>query len=156
MTGNKSIDKIILLLTLAASITAAGVFIYTEMIYKRPLPNNEAELAKLKDETKNNFLPESFKLDKIIVNLPSNTTRLRFLDAEIHLVIFDKNDSAILEENKAKINDVIIEVASSMEPDELNSISGKLIFENRVKSRINGFLSKIIIKELFYTKFVVQ
>jgi len=111
MTGNKSIDKIILLLTLAASITAAGVFIYTEMIYKRPLPNNEAELAKLKDETKNNFLPESFKLDKIIVNLPSNTTRLRFLDAEIHLVIFDKNDSAILEENKAKINDVIIEVA---------------------------------------------
>lgn len=156
MTGNKAADKIILILTVLASLGTAGVFVYTEIVFKKPVPNDQVEFDKLKDEKKNIFIPESFKLDKIIVNLPSNTTRLRFLDVEINLVIFDKEDSKILEENKSLINDIIIEVAADMDPDELNSISGKLIFESRVKNRINKKLDKMIVKELFYSKFVVQ
>lgn len=156
MTGNKSIDNIILILTLLAGLGTAGTFVYTEFLYKRPLPNDSQEFENLKTQTQNNFIPESFKLDKIIVNLPSHTSRLRFLDVEMHLVIFDKSYTKILEDNKALINDLIIEIAADMDPDELNSISGKLIFESRVKNRLNKKLGKMIIKELFYSKFVVQ
>lgn len=156
MTGNKNIDKVILILALLTTIATAGVFVYTEILYKRALPNDQAEFQALKESTKNNYIPESFKLDKIIVNLPSKTSRLRFLDTEINLVLFDKEFVKLLEENKALINDLIIEIAADMDPDELNSISGKLIFESRVRNRLNQKLGKMIVKELFYSKFVIQ
>jgi flagellar FliL protein len=156
MTGNKTIDTVILALAFIATATATGVFVYTNKIYKKPLPSNEVELQRLKDDVKGISVPESYKLDKIIVNLVSKTRRLRFLDIEAHLVVFNGQDIAILEENKAIINDKIIDIASGMTPDELNSIAGKLIFENRVKKAINGSFGRPIIKELFYTKFVIQ
>lgn len=156
MTGNKNIDKVILILALLATMATAGVFVYTEILYKRVLPDDQTEFSALKESTKNNFIPESFKLDKIIVNLPSHTSRLRFLDTEIHLVLFDKEFVKLLEENKAVINDLIIEIASDIDPDELNTISGKLIFESRVRNRLNKKLGKMVVKELFYSKFVIQ
>ena len=156
MTGNKTIDTVIMLLVLLLTGAALGTFVYTEMIYKKPLPTNEQGLAELKADTKNIMIPESFKLDKLIINLPSKSRRLRFLDVIIHLVVFKQESVSILENNKAIINDIIIDVASNMEPDELNSISGKLIFEARIKKKINEEMGVPMIKELFYTKFVVQ
>lgn len=156
MTGNKTIDNLLIALLFLATGAALGTFVYTEMVYKRPLPKDEVELAKLKSDTKGISTPESYKLDKLTVNLTSKTRRLRFLDVQMHIVVFKKSDISKLEEIKPIINDIIIDVASGMEPDELNSIAGKLIFENRVKKSINDHLKKIIVKELFYTKFVVQ
>jgi len=156
MTGNKTVDKILLAFMFLATGAALGTFVYTEMVYKRPLPKDEVELAKLKSDTKGISTPESYKLDKLTVNLTSKTRRLRFLDVQIHLVVFKKTDISKLEEIKPIINDIIIDVAAGMEPDELNSIAGKLIFENRVKKNINTHFKKSVVKELFYTKFVVQ
>ncbi len=156
MTGNKTIDTVIIILVLLLTGGALGTFVYTEIIYKKPLPTNEQGLEELKNDTKNIMIPESFKLDKLIINLPSKSRRLRFLDVIIHLVVFKQESISILENNKPIINDIIIDVASNMEPDELNSISGKLIFESRIKKRINEYMGSPMIKELFYTKFVVQ
>ena len=156
MTGNKTVDNILLALMFLATGAALGTFVYTEMVYKRPLPKDEVELANLKNDTKGVSTPESYKLDKLTVNLTSKTRRLRFLDVQIHLVVFKKDDISRLEEIKPIINDIIIDVAAGMEPDELNSIAGKLIFENRVKKNINKNFKKSVVKELFYTKFVVQ
>lgn len=156
MTGNKTVDKVLLILMFLASAGALGTFVYTEMIYKRPLPKDDVELAKLKEDTKGISTPESYKLDKLTVNLTSRNRRLRFLDVQIHLVVFKSSDISKLEEIKPIINDIIIDVAAGMEPDELNSIAGKLIFENRIKKNINEHFKKAVVKELFYTKFVVQ
>ncbi|OIQ17054.1 MAG: hypothetical protein BM556_12625 [Bacteriovorax sp. MedPE-SWde] len=156
MTGNKTIDKVLILLLILATGGALGTFIFTEKIFKKPLPNNEVELSKLKNDTKGISTPDSYKLDKITVNITSKNRRLRFLDVQIHLVVFKKDQISLLEENKPILNDIIIDVASGMEPDELNSIAGKLIFENRVKKNVNNHLKKVVVKELFYTKFVVQ
>ena len=156
MTGNKTIDTVILGLALLATGAAVGTFVYTEKIYKKPLPKDEIELTSLKNDTKGLSKPESLKLDKVTINIPSNTRRLRFLDVQIHLVYFKPDDRSALEEISPVINDIIIDVGSQMEPDELNSIAGKLIFENRVKTKINNYFNRPVIKELFYTKFVVQ
>jgi flagellar FliL protein len=156
MTGNKTFDNLLIALLFLATGAALGTFVYTEMVYKRPLPKDDVELAKLKSDTKGVSTPESYKLDKLTVNLTSKTRRLRFLDVQMHIVVFKKSDISKLEEIKPIINDIIIDVASGMEPDELNSIAGKLIFENRVKKNINEHLKKVVVKELFYTKFVVQ
>mgnify|MGYP001376438637 CR=1 FL=1 len=47
MTGKKMIDLIILGLSLLATLAALGIIVYKTYIFKRPLPNSEAEKAKL-------------------------------------------------------------------------------------------------------------
>lgn len=156
MTGRKLLDQIIIALTLLATIVTVGVFVYTNIIYKKELPNGAKEIEALKkDFTQINF-PHTYVLDKITVNLDSETRRLRFLDVQVNLVLFNEDDSEALDVIKPQIYDIIIDVAAGIEPDELNSLSGKLIFESRIKKRVNTLAKKRIVKEVFYSVFVVQ
>ena len=102
------------------------------------------------------YLSSTLKLDKLIVNLKSRTSRLRFLDLQTYLVPFKNQHNDTLEENKAVINDIIIDEAARMKPEELNTVSGKLIFESRLRKRINTVLRGSIVKDIFFSRFVVQ
>lgn len=156
MTGNKAVDNAILFLTLLATAACLGIFVYTEMIYKRPLPQNDQEMTLLMSDSKSQVFPAPFKLDKLIINLKSRKTRLRFLNLQAYIVPLYENTDDIFESNRAIINDAIIQIAGRMEADELNSISGKILLEDRVKKAINKITRKQLVKELLFTKFVVQ
>lgn len=156
MTGRKLLDQLIIALTLLATLATVGVFVYTNIIYKKELPDGAKEMQALKDDYSQINFPHTYVLDKITVNLDSATRRLRFLDVEVHLVLFQQEDSEILDTIKPKVYDAIIDVAAAISPDELNSLSGKLIFESRIKKRINDLAKKRVIKEVFFSKFVVQ
>ncbi|EPZ51056.1 flagellar basal body-associated protein FliL [Bacteriovorax sp. BAL6_X] len=156
MTGRKLLDQIIIALLLLTTLATVGVFVYTNIIYKKELPNSATEMQALKTDFKQINFPTTYVLDKITLNLDSATRRLRFLDVQINLVLFSEEDSQVLDSIRPQIYDIIIDVAASIEPDELNSLSGKLIFEGRIKKRINYLVKKKVVKEVFYSKFVVQ
>ncbi|AYF44883.1 flagellar basal body-associated protein FliL [Halobacteriovorax sp. BALOs_7] len=156
MTGRKLLDQIIIALTLLTTIATVGVFVYTNVIYKKELPSNQKELTSLKEDFGELNFPSTYVLDKITLNLESATRRLRFLDVQINLVLFNQDDSEILDQYKPQIYDIVIDVAAAISPEELNSLSGKLIFESRIKKRINELVKKRVVKEVFYSKFVVQ
>lgn len=156
LTGKKPIDLALAGLSLLATAGALGVFIYTQMIFKKPLPEDTLERVKMMEEARNSVFPEGYKLDKLIINLKSRRTKLRYLDVEIHFVPFHPKFNENLEMNKALINDAIIDIAGNLEPTELNSSMGKILFETRVKNRVNRILGKKIVKELYFSRFVVQ
>lgn len=156
MTGRKLLDQIIIALTLLMTIATVGVFVYTNVIYKKELPNNATELNSLKKDFGELNFPSTYVLDKITLNLESETRRLRFLDVQINLVLFQQEDSEVLDQHKPQVYDIVIDVAAAISPEELNSLSGKLIFESRIKKRINELVKKRVVKEVFYSKFVVQ
>ena len=156
MTGNKTIDTVLVGFLTLATVGTLGIFIYTEMVFKRPLPSNDIELENLKKDAETEIAPEVYKLDKMIINLNSQGSRLRFLDIEIHFVPFKSNYVEKLDEKKAYIQDAIIDISSNMSPDELNSVAGKVLLEERIRRRLNDFFGKNIVKELFFSRFVVQ
>ena len=149
-------NKIVLFIAIFASVAALGVFVYTEFVYQRPLPVEEEELARLQKETIQKNVPFMYKLDKITINIPSPTTRLRFVNLGIHLVLFKDEYKEDIDENKPLVYDIIIDVASKMKPDQLNSIDGKLLLEDRIKRAINDRLDKVIIKKILFSHYVVQ
>ena len=100
--------------------------------------------------------PDSYRLDRLIVNLKSSTMRLRFLDAQIYIVPFGRGKHELLNRYAPQIYDAINRIGGGMTPNELNSIHGKLIFKNRVKEEINRILPEKIVKEIQYSKFTVQ
>lgn len=156
MTGNRMLDNILLGAMLGATAITFALFYYSMNIYEKDLPNDADEKQALLDDSKKRTFSEAFKLDKLIVNLKSRTSRLRFLDIQTYLVPFKNSQHDTLEENKAIINDIIIDEAARIKPEELNTVSGKLIFENRLRKRINQQLKVSLVKDIFFSRFVVQ
>ncbi len=156
MTGIKILDTILGALSLIVAGLCVGIFVYTEVIYKRPNFNNEAEEKNLTTETEESLDIRPYKLNRLTINLKSRTKRLRFLDVVIHLVPFKNSTNQLFEDNQAVINDSIITIAGAMNPDELNSVAGKILLEDRIKRQINKKFNKPVLKEVFYSKFVVQ
>tara|TARA_Y100000590_G_C15748041_1_gene1023008 strand:+ start:8075 stop:8545 length:471 start_codon:yes stop_codon:yes gene_type:complete len=156
MTGNRMIDNVLIGAMLTASLVTFGLFFYSLKVYQKPLPQDSVERTALLEDSKKKVFAEAFKLDKLIVNLKSRTSRLRFLDLQTYLVPFKNSQVDILEENKSIINDIIIDESSRILPEELNTVSGKLIFENRLRKRINEKMKMPIVKDIFFSRFVVQ
>lgn len=156
MTGNKVLDYIILGISGLACLGVLGVYVYTDIVFERPLPSDLVEKAKLLKDAKKVIFTEAYKLDKLTINLKSKTQRLRFLDIEVHLVPYKSKYNDMLDQNKSSINDAIILLSGEMNPEQLNSVSGKLLLENRIKTQVNDLLGGDVVKEVLFSKFIVQ
>jgi flagellar FliL protein len=156
ITGKDIIDKLLMAINFLAILGGLGVFVYTNVIYKRPLPQESVAYQEFLKEVNNKAILETFKLDKITTNIVTTTGRLRFLDMEAHLEPVKGKYIDRLKEKKAIIHDIVINISSRMEPDELNTVSGKILLENRIKKELNQLYKKAVIKRIYFTKFVVQ
>ena len=143
-------------LAILASLACLGTIIYSDMIFKKELPQDTIEKLQLLADAKETSFPESFKLEKMTVNLKSRRNKLRYLDTIIHLVPFNIKDTDLLDEHKSEIVDIIIDVSGKMEPEEINSVLGKILYEDRIKKGVNKLLRKDAIKDIYFSKFTVQ
>ena len=139
-----------------ASLVAVLLFVYTQIIYEPPLPDNELEKMELKKDSRSEVVTKSFKVDKLIVNLPSHRKRLRFLAITTHLVPFKENEIKEIKKKETLIKNVIIEQTSKFQANELNTISGKVILEDRLRKALNALFSKETIKDIYFSLFTVQ
>lgn len=160
MTGKKLVDMILLGLMLLSTLAVVGLFYYTEKVYKRPPIDENAEKAALMEEVDSKTIPTFFKVDKMTISLtPKNESlnaRMRWLEIEIHFVVFEPDDAGIMKAYLPVVQDRIIDITSKMGPEELNSLSGKMILEDRLKREINKALKKTIVKNVFFASFIVQ
>jgi flagellar FliL protein len=156
MTGNKTFDTILLSMASAATAAALGIFVYSEMLYERPLPSDAEEKKALVTDAQAAAAPENFKIDKMIINLNSQTSRLRFLDVQMFFVPYKSEYNETFKAQISFVKDAIIDIASNMQPDELNTVAGKVLLEERIRSRLNDFFGKSLIKEILFSRFVVQ
>ena len=157
MTGNKLIDIIIIALSFLVTAGVAGFFyVSTTKMFARPEIDSEKESEALNREAQGVTIPEAYRLKKITVNLRSRTKRLRFLDVTIQLVPFKPDYNSYLEPRKHILRDTVIRIAGGMYPNDLSTISGKILFENKLRKTINEILGIQMIKEIYFTHFVVQ
>lgn len=156
MTGNPSLDKVIALINLLGVGAGLGLFIYTGYVQKRPLPQERVELEKLKEDQYNQATLDSVKFDRITVNLPSRATKLNFLDLQMNVLPFNVNQIEKINQNKALVLDVAIDLAGRMSASELNTVSGKILLESKMKREINFHLGSPVIKRIYFTKFTIQ
>lgn len=156
MTGNRIIDLALVGLSTLVALGLLGVFYYTENIYQKPVPSNEIQLEQMIADSLKKNLPSTYKMDEMIINLPSPTTRLRFLKVQMHFVPFKEEYLSLFDNHKSIIQDIVIKTVSVMETDELNSVSGKILLEDRLRKKINTAIAKKAVKEIYFAEFVVQ
>ncbi len=162
MTGNRILDIVIGAISVLIAGFAFYVFYMSSVtLFDRPTPDASAELAALKREGMALSFPRTYDLKSIVVNLKSRTKRLRFLEVDMHITPFDEMDTEKFETHKHILRDEIITLAGGMFPNELNSVTGKLVFEEKIKQRFNDALAPILgkkasVRRIYFTKFVIQ
>jgi flagellar protein FliL len=156
MTGKAGLDKVLMLLNLILMLGGTGVFIYTSVVYQRPLPEDSASYKEFLEEVNRSKYLEAIKLDELTVNLPSETKRLRFLSMQAHLEPVKIKQIDNINQKKEIVLDRIIEVASAMSPDVLNTVTGKLKLEHQIAESVNQVFGSPVVKRIFFSKFIVQ
>ena len=160
MTGKKLIDMILLGIMILTTLAVIGLFYYTEKVYKRPPIDEKKEREALLKEGNAKAIPAFFKLEKMTVSLvpkdPTGIQRMRYVELEIHLVLFKSEEAGIIKTYLSVVQDKIIIIASKMGADELNSLTGKILLEDRLKKEINKALNKSVVKSIFFSRYIVQ
>lgn len=143
-----------------ATLAVVGLFYYTEKMYKKPPIDENAEKAALLNSVDARAIPTFFKVDKMTISLiPRNeaaNSRMRWLEVEMHFVLFEASELEFMKTNLPLVQDRIIDITSKMGPDELNSLSGKILLEERLKREINKALKTPVVKNIFFASFIVQ
>ena len=160
MTGKKLVDMILLGVMILATLAVVGLFYYTEKMYKKPPIDENAEKAALLTSVDAKGIPTFFKVDKMIISLiPKNesaNSRMKWLEVEMHMTVFEAADAELMKVNLPLVQDRIIDISSKMGADELNSLTGKILLEDRLKKAINTALNKTVVKNIFFASFIVQ
>lgn len=150
------LDKILMSLSALVTAAALGLILYAHKGIKRPPIDEKAELESLVNESKEKSQIDTVPLKKLTINLYSRSTRLRYLDIQLNVLPFDAAQGPEITTNESLIADTVINIAGDMEADQLNSVSGKIILEDRIKKHVNTVVGKPLLKKIYFSRFVIQ
>ena len=156
MTGNPAIDKIIMGINTLVVAGAVGLVYYSHNMIQPPKLDENKEFTNMQRDAMVELKKPAVVYDEIVVNLYSRERRLRFLKLQLNLEVFKDGQQTKVEELKPIILDSLIDITGNMKPDELNSITGKILLEARLKNKINSITDDKIIKKIFFSQYVVQ
>ncbi|MGE5085135.1 MAG: flagellar basal body-associated protein FliL [Bacillota bacterium] len=107
--------------------------------------SGEAELA-----------PMVYTMDKFTVNLGGEPKRTIRLEVNLQMLGKDGFEEVMEPENRAKARDKIVRVLNEQSFSDLESIQGKLFLKDKIAMEVNGILHKGVVKDVFFSDFVVQ
>lgn len=149
-------QKILIIVNLVVVLLGAGLVYYSHFVIKPEPTNQAAEEEDLKKNALEKSRIEPVAIKKFVVNLHSGASRLRYLDLEMNVLTFHADQKELIKTYEHIFKDVVIGIASQMSPSELDSMTGKITFESRVKKAVNEKLGQSVVKQIYFSTFVVQ
>lgn len=113
----------------------------------------ERNLASTENEVKEPFI---YTMDKFTVNLGGEPKRTIRVEVNLEMLGKEGFEEVINTENRAKARDRIVRVLNEKAFGDLESIQGKLFLKQSITSEINGILKKGIVKDIYFSEFIVQ
>lgn len=156
MTGNPGLDKILMGLNALVVGGAAALVIYAHTMLKPAATDQTKEFTDMVRDSMVEFKKQAVSFDEMVVNLYSRERRLRFLNLKMDIEVFEDGQQETINTMKPIIVDSLIDITGNMRPDELNSVTGKILLEARVKNKVNAIAGKKIVKRIYFSKFIIQ
>ncbi len=146
-------SKKLLIIILAAILVlgGAGAFVgYKMLSHKNEKPAEEGgEHGKKEGAGKTVLVP----VDPFVVNL---TEHGRYLKVTLQLELADATQQPAVAEKMPNIRDAMITLLSSKSAEAVSGPEGKLQLKDELLLRSNQAVGKDLIKNLFFTEFVMQ
>ncbi|MNL31404.1 flagellar basal body-associated protein FliL [compost metagenome] len=100
--------------------------------------------------------PLIYTMDKFTVNLEGEPKRTIRLEVNLQLLGAEGFEEVMEPENRAKARDQIVRILNDKNFSDLESIQGKLFLKDKIASEVNHLLKKGVVKDVFFSDFVVQ
>lgn len=113
----------------------------------------EAELASIGPAED---LPLVYTMDKFTVNLGGEPKRSIRLEVNLQMLGQEGFEEVMEPENRARARDRILRLLNEKTFSELESIQGKLFLKDKIAMEVNGLLTKGVVKDVYFSDFVVQ
>lgn len=114
----------------------------------------ERELASTSGEVE--LAPLVYTMDKFTVNLDGEPKRTIRLEINLQMLGKDGFEEVMEPENRAKARDRIVRLLNDNTFNDLESIQGKLFLKDKIAGEVNGILRRGVVKDVFFSDFVVQ
>jgi flagellar protein FliL len=108
------------------------------------------EKGKEGEAAKDLFIKESFT-----ANLRDTANR-RFAKVDVEIEVPDDFVREDVNRIRPKIRDFILVVLSSKTYEEIESLDGRNFLREEIKNKINGYLTRGQIKNVYFTQFIIQ
>ena len=161
--GSNKLLIIILIAVIVLLLGAGGAYFMLAGGDSKPAAEGEAggeEGAETAEDGAAPFDPTSLgeiiELDPFVINLSSEGGSERYLKAVMVLQVSSPKVSEEVTKRAPQIKDSIITVLSSKTPEEALSIQGKYDLKVELIRRINEVLTSGVVRELYFTEFVIQ
>ncbi len=99
--------------------------------------------------------PIHYTLEELIVN-PAGSNGQRFLVVELSLELRNEKHAELIEKNKEKIKHNMLEVLSSRSVAQLNKFEEREILRNELAEITNDAIGVHSVRNLYYTRYVMQ
>ncbi len=156
----KNIGAIIqmVLAVFCLSVTGTGGYlVYASTIgWESPIITENdlrRQVASLTDDVKEPFI---YTMDKFTVNLTGEPKRTIRIEVNLEMLGKDGFEEVINVENRAKARDSIVRILNEKSFTELETIQGKLFLKQAIATEVNGILRQGIVKDIYFSEFVVQ
>lgn len=137
---------------------AGGYMVYASTIgWKNPSISEEMaerELASTSREV--DLAPLVYTMDKFTVNLGGEPKRTIRLEVNLQMLGKDGFEEVMEPENRAKTRDRVVRLLNEQTFSELESIQGKLFLKDKIAGEVNGILRRGVVKDVFFSDFVVE
>lgn len=138
--------------------------VYASTLGWRAPEITEAQLAKQKETESQNengqLGPLIFTMDKFTVNLNGDPLKdpKRTIQIEVNLEMLNREgfEEVMGNDNRAKARDKIIQLLGNKTYPDVETIQGKLFLKDQIAKELNNFLDKGVVKDVYFTSFVVQ
>lgn len=146
------------------AVTGGGAYlVYASTIGWHSPSISEAELQAEKEKNQSELDkagaeagPLVYTMDKFTVNLAGEPKRTIRIEVNLEMLGKDGFEEIITTDNRAKARDRIVRALGEKSFAELETIQGKLFLKDRIAMEVNSILDKGVVKDIYFSEFVVQ
>ncbi len=134
-----------------------GYLVYASTIgWESPTLTEEKLMRGIASVNETELAPFIYTMDKFTVNLGGEPKRTIRLEINLEMLGKDGFEEVINTEHRAKARDRIVRLLNDSGFSDLESIQGKLFLKDKIANEVNSILKKGVVKNVFFSDFVVQ
>lgn len=157
--SKKDLGKLVGLLLVVLNLIGVGAGVF--LAYMGTLGSDmTAILEEFEKKTlaeKRKFMEDNpivYSMEAFVVNLNGEPSRTINLEISLEMLSEEGFENVITTEAEARDN--IVRILNSKSFIELETIQGKLFLKDQIASSINSIIKNGVVKDIYFTKFVVQ
>lgn len=144
-----------------AGLNLAGLGVGAYLVYSSTLGVKEVSTGDKEAKVQVEKFEESLRGDPVVYTMPTFNTNLegvprRLVRVEVNLEMLDEEGFEEVINKAPQAQDSINKLLNAKTFNDVETVQGKLQLKNQIIAELNGFLDKGVVKNVYFSQFVVQ